>query len=230
LLSHCKLEGVRLRDNRAGAESDTDPLSFRDLKWLCFLPNERLDDRNLRFENVPMKSLKLRQVIDVLLDARARADTQLAALRGEVADAGAVAPATERAAMVDRVSGRYREILQEWHYPKADDAYVSDDLTPYTRGKTYTAASSGGRTLIALAWQLAVFEIAWESRSSHPGFLLLDSPQKNLGQTTAWPDGAADGPVIDRVYGHLELWLARAGAGAQIIVADNAPPPPPTQT
>lgn len=69
-----------------------------------------------------------------------------------MADAGAVAPATERAAMVDRVSGRYREILQEWHYPKADDAYVSDDLTPYTRGKTYTAASSGGRTLIALAW------------------------------------------------------------------------------
>lgn len=31
--------------------------------------------------------------------------------------------------------------------------------------------------------------------------------------------------MIDRVYGHLERWLARAGAGAQIIVADNAPPP-----
>ena len=494
LLSHCKLEGVRLRDNRAGAESDTDPLSFRDLMWLCFLPNERLDDRNLLFENMPMKSLKLHQVIDVVfdvhddraielgrrirtletqlgaarevhqmarafvaeletgsraeleeqerrakaeaahcaiataeLDARARSDTrfaedlrdrhreaaeaarrsaallrdretqagrmtslratyaddvsklvmlaeagslfppmrldvcpscltavgsaeqrcatcqadlgqrlpgsaateppdvraelrsararlvelttyldelereiprlraaaerdqdiearaaadvdvatahavtpylaqrdtlarrreeagvvlqravdglrlvnslerraatvdnlraQLTTLRDELAGAGAIAPATERAAVVDRVSARYRAILREWHYPKANDAYVSDDLTPFTRGKPYTAASSGGRTLIALAWQLALFEIAWESRSSHPGFLLLDSPQKNLGRSGPGPDDAADGAVIRGVYRHVEHWLAHAGTGAQIIMADNAPPP-----
>jgi hypothetical protein len=80
------------------------------------------------------------------------------------------------------------------------------------RGEPYPAASAGGRTLIALAWQLALFETAWETRSSHPGFLLLDSPQKNLG-------GA------DSLYRHLHAWLAGRGAGAQIVVADNAPPP-----
>ena len=53
------------------------------------------------------------------------------------------------------------------------------------------------------------------ARSSHPGFLLLDSPQKNLGQ---------DGAVIDRIYRHLERWLAGPGSGAQVVVADNAPP------
>ena len=485
LLSHCKLEGVRLRDNLGGGQAVTDPLSFRDLMWLCFLPSERLDDRNLLFESAPMKNLKLRQVVDVVfdvhddraielgrrvraleaelgaareayrmaqtivaelepgtvaelealergakaelsecalataaLDARARADTtfaedlrerhraaatearhaaallrdretqarrmtslratyaddvsklvmlteagslfppmrldvcpsclspvtvgerrcaacsadlphhlagadpggppdvsaelrsararlaeltdyldgldleiprlraaaeraqevesraaadvdaatahavtpylaqrdtlarrreeaagelqravdglrlltsvqrrsaaldgmlaQLSTLRDELADAGRIAPAGERAAVVGRVSERYRDILREWGFPKADEAYVAEDLTPHTRNKPYPATSSGERTLIALAWQLALFEIAWETRSSHPGFLLLDSPQKNLGQ---------DGAVIDRIYRHLERWLAGPGSGAQVVVADNAPPP-----
>jgi len=31
--------------------------------------------------------------------------------------------------------------------------------------------------------------------------------------------------VIDRVYQHLSRWLAGPGAGAQVVVADNAPPP-----
>ena len=477
LLSHCKLEGVRLRDRRSAGETvagplSTDPLSFRDLMWLCFLPDERLDDRNLLFESVPMKNLKLRQVIDVVfdvhddraielgrrirtleaalgvareayriarafvaeiepgtraslaeqeraakaelatcaletaaLDARARAATgfaeelrdrhrraaetaraaaallrdretqaeRMTSLRATYADdvsklvmlteaaslfppmrldvcpscltpvpageprcpscgaepagpldvraelrsararlaeltdylesldreiprlrAGgedaqraesraaaevdaatahavtpflaqrdalarrreeaaaalqravdglrlvtglqqradavdsiqaqltalrderATAPAAERASVVARLGERFRGILREWDFPRAGDAYVADDLTPYTMGEPYTTASSGGRTLIALAWQLAVFELAWETRSSHPGFLLLDSPQKNLGH---------DDNVIDRVYRHLSGWLAGAGAGAQVVVADNAPPP-----
>jgi hypothetical protein len=482
LLSHCKLEGVRLRDTLGQHGADTDPLSFRDLMWLCFLPNERLDDKNLLFENVPMKNLKLRQVVDVVfdvhddrsvelgrrirtieadlaaartayqvaeqlveeqqlgsraeleavhrgaktelsesalavaaLDAQVRADSDfgqrlrdrhheaareahradallrdresqiqrmtalratyaedvskftmlveagrlfpplrvevcpscltpidgaparcaacqtelpdqpagggldvgaeqrsakarlaeltgylaqlereipqlraaaeraqqaeaqaaaevdaatahavtpylaqrdalarareeagatlqravvglrlthslerraadierqealLASLREELADAGDRSPWADRSSVVRRVSERYRQILEEWHYPKIADAYLADDLTPFMRGKPYAAASSGGRTLIALAWQLAVFEVAWESRSSHPGFLLLDSPQKNLGQ--------AGGATIDRIYRHLYEWLAGRGLGAQIVVADNVPPP-----
>jgi len=462
LLSHCKLEGVRLRDTLTNDESDTDPLSFRDLMWLCFLPNERLDDKNLLFENTPMKHLKLRQVVDVVfdvhddhsvelgrriraleadlaatriahrvteqivdeqrlggredleamhrgaktelsesaqamadLDARARADTDfaselrerhraaahearraaallhdresqvqrmtslrttyaddvskltmlieadrlfepmrtsagpldvsaelrsararlhelteyladlarevprlrpaveraveaearcaadvdsvtahavtpylaqrdalarrredasaalqqatsglrlihslerraaeidrqealLATLREELSDAGAQSSQADRSVVVRRVSDRYREILTEWRYPKIADAYVADDLTPHMRGKPYAAASSGGRTLIALAWQLALFEIAWETRSSHPGFLLLDSPQKNLGQTAGRSADLAGSATIDSIYRHLERWLAGKGTGAQIVVADNTPPP-----
>jgi hypothetical protein len=495
LLSHCKLEGVRLRDNLTPGEADTDPLSFRDLMWLCFLPNERLDDKNLLFENVPMKHLKLRQVVDVVfdvhddrsvelgrriravesdlagaraafqvaeqlvdeqqlgdraeleaaqraakaeladcalaiaaLDGQARADTSFAedlrerhrlaaleaqraaaalrsretqlqrmtalrttyaddvakltmlaeaerlfeplrvnvcpscltplagpdtrcgacqfdlraevgpasvdepgppsldvgaevrsakarlnelndylttlerelprlraaaeraqaaearsaaevdvvtahavtpylaqrdslahrreeaaaalqravsglrlvhsleqraadiarhealltSLREELADAAHQPPRGDRTAVITKVSERYRQILAEWRYPKIDQAFLAEDLTPYMRGKPYTVASSGGRTLIALAWQLALFEIAWETRSSHPGFLLLDSPQKNLGQTG--DGGLADSVTIEQIYGHLDEWLAGRGVGAQIVVADNAPP------
>ena len=74
------------------------------------------------------------------------------------------------------------------------------------------------------AWQLAVFEVAWESGSSHPGFLLLDSPQKNLGQTGERDAEFADTITVADIYRHLQRWLAGRGAGAQIIVADNAPP------
>lgn len=493
LLSHCKLEGVQLRGTLAQNEADTDPLSFRDLMWLCFLPNERLDDKNLLFESVPMKHLKLRQVVDVVfdvhddhsvelgrriraveadlaaarkaygvaeqvvdeqqlggkseleavhhnakselsecalamaaIDTQARAETTfatelrerhhaaahearraagllrdretqvqrmtslrttyaedvskltmlaeadrlfeplrvsvcpscltplagserrcdachldvdrrsgeaerstldvsaelrsakarlneltdylaqlerevpqlrmaaeraqeaearaaaevdvvtahavtpylaqrdalarrredasaamqravgglrlihslerraagmhrqealLASLREELADAGEQSPRADRSAVIRRVSNRYRQILEEWRYPKIADAYLADDLTPYMRGKPYAAASSGGRTLIALAWQLALFEIAWETRSSHPGFLLLDSPQKNLGQTGKGTADLADSATIDRIYRHLDEWLAGKGVGAQIVVADNTPPP-----
>lgn len=111
-----------------------------------------------------------------------------------------------------------REVLDK-RLP-AEVLALAEDLTPYMRAEPYTAASSGGRTLIALAWQLALFEVAWESRSSHPGFLLLDSPQKNLGVA----GDLADSVTIERVYRHLERWLAGRGVGAQIVVADNAPP------
>ncbi|GAA2629081.1 hypothetical protein GCM10010399_70970 [Dactylosporangium fulvum] len=146
---------------------------------------------------------------------------QIAAHREELAAAGAQARRAHRSAVVRRVGERYRQILHAWRYPKLADAYLAEDLTPYMRGEPYTAASSGGRTLIALAWQLALFEIAWESRSSHPGFLLLDSPQKNLGVA----GDLADSATIERIYRHLEEWLAGRGVGAQIVVADNAPPP-----
>ncbi|GGM68860.1 DNA recombination protein RecN [Dactylosporangium sucinum] len=146
---------------------------------------------------------------------------QIAAHREELAAAGGHARRASRSAVVRRVGERYREILEAWKYPKLADAYLAEDLTPYMRGEAYTAASSGGRTLIALAWQLALFEIAWESRSSHPGFLLLDSPQKNLGVA----GDLADSQTIERIYRHLEDWLAGRGVGAQIVVADNAPPP-----
>ncbi|WP_240679078.1 MULTISPECIES: hypothetical protein [unclassified Streptomyces] len=66
LLSHCKLAGVQLREAPTNSESRTDPLSFRDVMWLAFLPNERVADKNFLFENDYMRKHKLRQVVDVV--------------------------------------------------------------------------------------------------------------------------------------------------------------------
>jgi hypothetical protein len=152
-------------------------------------------------------------------------ESSMTTLRSELADATRTRTTQQRGAVVHRVSDRYRDILAAWRYPKLTGAYLADDLTPFVREHPYTMASSGGQTLISLAWQLAVFEIAWETGSSHPGFLLLDSPQKNLGMAGEHDVEFADSVTVADIYRHVQGWLAGPGAGAQIIVADNAPPP-----
>lgn len=151
-----------------------------------------------------------------------RQEVSVIALRNELGDA--TIERTDRAAVIRRISERFATILAAWRYPKLSDAYLNDELAPFVRNLRYTSASSGGRTLISLAWTLAIFQVAWETGGSHPGFLFIDSPQKNLGQTGERDTEFADAVTISDFYKHLHAWLAGPGAGAQIIIADNAPP------
>jgi hypothetical protein len=160
------------------------------------------------------------------LDRRAvtvtRLETSLRALRAELEESTAQ---PDRNDVVRRISKRYGEILAAWRYPKFEQAFVDTSLVPHMRGTAYTHASSGGRTLIALAWILAICEVAWETRSAHPGFLMIDSPQKNLGQGGDRDAEFADSVAVADFYRHLHDWLTGPGQGAQILVVDNAPPP-----
>jgi hypothetical protein len=117
------------------------------------------------------------------LDRRAvtvtRLDASLRTLRAELEESAAQ---PDRNHVIHLISERYAAILAAWRYPKFEQAFVDSHLSPHMRGSAYTHASSGGRTLIALAWILSIFEVAWETGSAHPGFLMIDSPQKNLGQ------------------------------------------------
>ena len=95
----------------------------------------------------------------------ARLDASLRALRAELEESTAQ---PDRNEVIHRISDRYAAILAAWRYPKFGQAFVDTNLTPYMRGTAYTHASSGGRTLIALAWILAIFEIAWEPEAPTP--------------------------------------------------------------
>jgi hypothetical protein len=132
-----------------------------------------------------------------------------------------------REAMIRALSGRFREILTEWGYPKHESTGLIDrKLVPYARTRPYSSASSGGQVLQTLAWILSVFEVAYEEEAHHPGFLLIDTPQKNLGGAAAADDEEfADVRLVERFYRHLITWLEGAGRGAQVIVVDNTPPP-----
>ncbi|MFF3870016.1 DNA recombination protein RecN [Micromonospora sp. NPDC001898] len=160
------------------------------------------------------------------LDRRAtevlRLEAAVKAHREELANVGQ--DRTDQAAIIRTISDRFAAILADWRYPKLSGAYLNDELIPFVRDLRYTSASSGGRTLISLAWILAIFEVSWESGGSHPGFLFLDSPQKNLGQTGERDTEFADTVTIADFYKHLHKWLAGRGAGTQIIIVDNAPP------
>jgi hypothetical protein len=130
-----------------------------------------------------------------------------------------------------QISGRYASILTEIGFPKIQaegelGPYIDNKLVPYVRGRSYREASSGGQVLISLAWILAVFETAYERDAAHPGILMIDTPQKNLGgQAAAGDDDFADITLIERFYTHVMRWLDGPGKGAQVIIVDNTPPP-----
>ncbi|MFE4305711.1 DNA recombination protein RecN [Streptomyces sp. NPDC056891] len=167
---------------------------------------------------------KLQEGLTKRVAAVERHEAQISRLREELDRIGDAAQ--DRDVIIGRISNRYGELLRQWQYPKLSQPLIDTNLIPYVRGDNYREASSGARTLLTLAWQLAVFEIAIETNAAHPGFLMIDSPQKNLGHGGGGTvdQVIADAIVIDDFYHHLSTWLADHGAGAQLIVADNSPP------
>lgn len=80
VLSACDLDNIALPVAPRQAESETQVLSIRDLFRIMWLPNERLDSKNLIFENSNyMVHQKLMQTIDVMFDVHDAAGTDLAA-------------------------------------------------------------------------------------------------------------------------------------------------------
>ena len=133
----------------------------------------------------------------------------------------------DRSAVISGLSARFRQILDDFGYPKHNDTGSIDEaLVPHVRMRSYLSASSGGQVLLSLAWILAIFELAYEQGMHHPGFLLIDTPQKNLGGKAATNDQEfADVRLVERFYRHIINWLDGDGRGAQMIIVDNTPPP-----
>ncbi|WP_425864763.1 ATP-binding protein [Arthrobacter sp. TWP1-1] len=130
----------------------------------------------------------------------------------------------DRDHIVRLLSDRFAAILKDMGYPKLSNAYIDSNFIPYVRGLEYTNASSGGLVVIALAWNLALWEVAFEQDADAPGLLIIDSPQKNLGHNARPGDDFADATLVDRFYAHAKHWLATEGQGAQLIIVDNSPP------
>ncbi|MFI5743500.1 DNA recombination protein RecN [Streptomyces anulatus] len=168
-------------------------------------------------------AVKLREGLTKRADAVGRHETEIARLREELTRLGDASHDRDR--VIAKISSRYGDLLRAWHYPKVSTPFIKADLTPFVRGEPYQEASSGARTLLTLAWQLAVFEIAVEEGAAHPGVLMIDSPQKNLGHGGTLDAVIADAVAIGDFYQHLSGWLADRGHRAQLIVADNSPPP-----
>jgi hypothetical protein len=69
------------------------------------------------------------------------------------------------------------------------------------------------------------FERAVEQGQAHPGFLMIDSPQKNLMPESAVDgDEFADPAIPRRVWQHIIDWTQSMGPAAQVIIVDNRPP------
>jgi hypothetical protein len=132
--------------------------------------------------------------------------------------------------LIQAVTGRFEAILRDFGFPKLDDPeapYLDKNFTPHVRGVSYRdIGSAGAMTLISLAWELALFELAIEEGHPHPGFLMIDSPQKNLTPEGGHQDNEFGDPAIgSHVWDHLLAFAQRMGGRAQLIVVDNRPRP-----
>ncbi|MET4644136.1 hypothetical protein ABID95_003879 [Streptomyces atratus] len=187
---------------------------------------EHLDSQWRMLESVERHEREVESLAVRLSEARRRAGEAEAARR-------------DRSDMLSKVSIRFHSILQSFGYPKLVDAEIDGKLIPWVRSIRYDrVGSSGATTLISLAWELAIFELAYEEGRRHPGFLMIDSPQKNLapegllGAVDVDQEGTEEAAeaIVRRIYRHLTDWLSGDGAGAQVIIVDNVPPPTVTQS
>lgn len=154
-------------------------------------------------------------------------DGRIVELRERIAELRANRP--DRTSVVADLSDRFSELLKTFGFPKFDEPVpptLNEGFVPFVRGNRYTEiGSTGALTLISLAWELAMFERAVEQGQPHPGFLMIDSPQKNLmPEEAAGGDEFADPAIPRRVWEHVVAWALSMGQGAQLIVVDNRPP------
>ena len=135
-----------------------------------------------------------------------RLQEEIEALRKEIARVKKDQPT--RDALLSTLGTRFEQILKDFSYPKLSDVALDDRYSPQVRGLHYTQLSAGARTLVGLAWHLALLEAAVDSGAAHPGFLMLDGLQKNLRPVqSAEQDAEFQRPeIVDAIYDHIIGW------------------------
>lgn len=179
----------------------------------------------LVMRNSAQKGIRLLTGLEARRTEVDRAERSLSGLKKQLRE---LINRPDRDSVLGSVSRRFGDILCEIGYPKIEvdgetPPYINNKLVPFVRGLHFKEASSGGQVLISIAWMLAIFEVAYETRAAHPGVLMIDTFQKNLGGKADQEEFAGI-RIVERLYVHISSWLANQGLGAQVIVVDNTPP------
>lgn len=127
---------------------------------------------------------------------------------------------------INNISNRFSEILKLANFPKLEKPEINSQLMPFVRGIEYRKiGSSGAITLMSLSWFLSIFESAIELGGSHPGFVLIDGPQKNIGLRASADDPEyRDTKIVDGLYRHIIEKASEYQNDSQWIIVDNEPP------
>ncbi len=133
----------------------------------------------------------------------------------------------EKEQVVADLSEHFADLLRAWGFPKVDEdgaPRLDEGFVPWVHGRPYReVGSSGALTLIAVAWHLTLFERAIEEGLPHPGFLIIDSPQKNLSPDAVGDTEFLDPKIVESMWSHMANWCEHHPQ-AQILVVDNTPP------
>ncbi|MDI0273534.1 AAA family ATPase [Bacillus safensis] len=102
--------------------------------------------------------------------------------------------------VIQNLSILFNDILKEFNFPKLSEAYIKDsNYLPYVRGVKYDELGSGGAiTMTTMAYFLSIALLKTDSKN-HPGFLIIDSPRKNLGSDAKNNDEFKDEEIFNSI-------------------------------
>lgn len=134
--------------------------------------------------------------------------------------------------IIKKIQAQFEKLLIAFNFPKLHSPNIKNDLTPFVRNLEYkNIGSSGALTLISISWFLSIFEVAMEI-GTHPGFVIIDSPQKNIGKIDSengsevdTQEGDSDFDDVHIVEGMYRHFIEMSeNTGRQWIIIDNSPP------
>lgn len=135
----------------------------------------------------------------------------------------AQAPATNLTdTVVSPFSELVRKTLQSWGFPGADQVHFdvqAKDLV--ISGKPRISYGKGLRAITQAAFSISLMEYCVSNDSSHPGFVILDSPLLSYKE----PEGPEDDMSRTDLNGNFYRSLLQLKEGRQVIIIENTDPP-----
>lgn len=133
--------------------------------------------------------------------------------------------------IVNDLSSLFKAILEEFSFPILSDAFIKEsNYLPYVRGVKYDELGSGGAvTMTTMAYFLSI-ALLNTSNKNHPGFLIIDSPRKNLGADSTANDEFKDEEIFNSI---IKYFISLSNKNKeedlvhdlQLIIINNGYPP-----
>lgn len=131
----------------------------------------------------------------------------------------------DRSTAIHNLSIQFEKILEIFNFPKLEKAYINQkNYLPYVRGRKYNDLGSlGAVTLITMAYYLSILVETTENQDNHLNLLMIDTPRKNLGISSANED-FKDEEIYNSIIKYFIHLDESMSSDIQLIVINNGYP------
>lgn len=125
-----------------------------------------------------------------------------------------------RRSIVDELSEAFDDQIRRLEPPWYEGALINvKTYLPELNGAAFETLSGGEKTMVNVAYHLALLTVALARRDSKlPALLVIDTPRKNLG-------AGYDQTYAERIYRQVVALADTYRGTFQLLIADNDPPP-----
>ncbi|CAH1202922.1 hypothetical protein PAECIP111891_02145 [Paenibacillus allorhizoplanae] len=171
------------------------------------------------------KNIQIHQQYLKIVDELTREEGHLDKIKQRISEIES--NSNDKSSVITNLSTCFNWILENFNFPKLQDAYIKPkDYLPYIRGRKYNELGSlGAVTMITMAYYLSILICGTKEDNNHPGFLIIDSPRKNLGADSKIEDEEfKDEAIFNSIIKFFLLLDKEYKNDFQIIVINNGYP------